>query len=135
MFIRHGHSAWNLSNRFTGWTDIPLTEVGLAEAAESLRDCQRRVLPYWEEVLRPRIAAGRRVLVASHGNTLRSLIILKTSVERVRRPDQAGVWREATTPQGRSLQGGATSPKGTGQHVVLVPSAARDGPQDHKAGA
>ena len=35
---------------------------------------------------------------------------LKTSVERVRRPDQAGVWREATTPQGRSLQGGATSP-------------------------
>jgi L-fuculose-phosphate aldolase len=35
---------------------------------------------------------------------------LKTSVERVRRPDQAGVWREATTPQGRSLQGGATKP-------------------------
>jgi len=39
-----------------------------------------------------------------------ALVILKTSVERVRRPDQAGVWREATTPQGRSLQGGATKP-------------------------
>ena len=38
----------------------------------------------------------------------------KTSVERVQRPDQAGVWREATTPQDRSLQGGATSPQGAG---------------------
>jgi 2,3-bisphosphoglycerate-dependent phosphoglycerate mutase len=187
VFIRHGHSEWNLSHRFTGWTDIPLTEVGLAEAdaagrrlaaaglgfdeahvsalrrtrqtveallagahhplipihatwrlnerhygalqgmskpeifaawgeeqsrrwwrgyfepppaldpddprhprfsplyrdldpallpcAESLRDCQLRTLPYWAEVLRPRIAAGRRVVVASHGNTLRSLIM------------------------------------------------------------
>ncbi|MEW5769592.1 MAG: 2,3-bisphosphoglycerate-dependent phosphoglycerate mutase [Pseudomonadota bacterium] len=187
VFIRHGHSEWNLGNRFTGWTDIPLTESGLAEAAaagrllaaaghafdeahasvlrrtrqtieallagaghaaipihetwrlnerhygalqgldkgeifaawgeaqarrwwrgyfepppalapddprhprfsplyrdldpallpaaESLCDCQLRVLPYWEEVLRPRIAAGRRLLIASHGNTLRALIM------------------------------------------------------------
>lgn len=187
VFIRHGHSEWNLTHRFTGWTDIPLTTVGLAEAeaagrrlaaagfgfdeahvsalqrtrqtveallagaghvpvpihatwhlnerhygalqgldkeaifaawgeeqsrrwwrgyfepppalegddprhprfsplyrdldpsllpaAESLRDCQLRALPYWEDVLRPRIAAGRRLLVASHGNTLRALIM------------------------------------------------------------
>jgi 2,3-bisphosphoglycerate-dependent phosphoglycerate mutase len=187
VFIRHGHSAWNLTDRLTGWTDIPLNEVGMDEAAaagrrlaavgfafdethvsvlrrarqtaeallkaagtpaipvrqtwrlnerhygalqgmtkleilaawgeeqsrrwwrgymerppaldgndprhprfdplcrrldpallpatESLRDCQQRTLPYWREVLLPRIAAGRRLLVVSHGNTLRGLVM------------------------------------------------------------
>jgi 2,3-bisphosphoglycerate-dependent phosphoglycerate mutase len=187
VLLRHGHSEWNLSDRFTGWTDIPLTEVGLAEAAaagrrlseagfafdevhgsvlqrtrqtvetlltamgtptvplyttwrlnerhygalqgmnkheifatwgeeasrrwwrgyyeppppldrddprhprfdplyadldpkdlpasESLRDCQQRTLPYWNEVLAPRLRAGRRLLVVSHGNTLRGLVM------------------------------------------------------------
>jgi 2,3-bisphosphoglycerate-dependent phosphoglycerate mutase len=187
VLLRHGHSEWNLTDRFTGWTDIPLTEVGLAEAAaagrqlaqagyafdevhgsvlqrtrqtadallaatslsplpyfaswrlnerhygalqglnkheifatwgeeasrrwwrgyydppppldwddprhprfdplyagmdpdilpasESLRDCQRRTLPYWYEVLAPRLDAGKRLLVISHGNTLRGLVM------------------------------------------------------------
>ncbi len=187
VLLRHGHSAWNLGDRFTGWTDIPLTEVGLAEAAaagerlaragfafdevhgsilqrsrqtaatllaalgtpdlpyyaswrlnerhygalqgmikreifatwgeeasrrwwrgyhepppalewddprhprfdplylgmdphalpasESLRDCQQRMLPYWHAVLAPRLRAGRRLLVISHGNTLRGLVM------------------------------------------------------------
>jgi len=187
VLLRHGHSEWNLADRFTGWADIPLTEVGLAEAAaagrrlkqagyvfdevhgsvlqrtrqtveallaametpevpllttwrlnerhygalqgmnkheifatwgeeasrrwwrgyyepppaldrddplhprfdplyaavdprdlpasESLRDCQQRTLPYWNEVLVPRLRAGRRLLVVSHGNTLRGLVM------------------------------------------------------------
>lgn len=187
VLLRHGHSEWNLSDRFTGWTDIALTEVGVAEAvaagrrlaqagyafdevhgsvlqrsrqtaeallaamgtsdvplftswrlnerhygalqgmnkreifaawgeqaarrwwrgyyeppppldwndprhprfdrlyaalapsalpaSESLRDCQLRMLPYWNEVLLPRLRAGRRVLVISHGNTLRALVM------------------------------------------------------------
>jgi 2,3-bisphosphoglycerate-dependent phosphoglycerate mutase len=187
VLFRHGHSEWNLTDRFTGWTDIPLTEVGLAEAAaaglrlaqagfafdevhgsvlqrsrqtaeamlaamgapdvpffaswrlnerhygalqglnkheifatwgeeasrrwwrgyveppppldcndprhprfdplyaelapadlpasESLRDCQRRTLPYWNDVLVPRLQLGRRLLVISHGNTLRGLVM------------------------------------------------------------
>lgn len=32
VFIRHGQSIWNLENRFTGWTDVPLTEGGAGEA-------------------------------------------------------------------------------------------------------
>ncbi len=32
VFMRHGESTWNLSNRFTGWTDVDLTEKGIAEA-------------------------------------------------------------------------------------------------------
>ena len=187
VLLRHGHSEWNLSDRFTGWSDISLTEVGLAEAAaagqrlaqagyafdevhgsvlqrtrqtaeallaamgtpdvplfttwrlnerhygalqgmnkreifatwgeaasrrwwrgyveppppldrndprhprfdplyagmdvrdlpasESLRDCQRRMLPYWHDVLLPRMRTGRRLLVISHGNTLRGLVM------------------------------------------------------------
>ncbi|WP_324780491.1 2,3-bisphosphoglycerate-dependent phosphoglycerate mutase [Thiobacillus sedimenti] len=187
VLLRHGHSEWNLSDRFTGWTDISLTEIGVAEAvaagrrlaqagyafdevhgsvlrrvrqtadallaamgtpdvplfttwrlnerhygalqglnkreifatwgeqasrrwwrgyyappppladddprhprfdplfagidradlpaSESLRDCQQRMLPYWNEVLRPRLMAGRRLLVISHGNTLRGLVM------------------------------------------------------------
>ena len=32
VLIRHGQSAWNLENRFTGWWDVDLTEQGAAEA-------------------------------------------------------------------------------------------------------
>jgi 2,3-bisphosphoglycerate-dependent phosphoglycerate mutase len=32
VLIRHGESTWNLENRFTGWTDVPLTETGVAQA-------------------------------------------------------------------------------------------------------
>ena len=32
VLIRHGQSAWNLENRFTGWWDVDLTERGEAEA-------------------------------------------------------------------------------------------------------
>ncbi len=32
VLIRHGESTWNLENRFTGWTDVDLTETGIAQA-------------------------------------------------------------------------------------------------------
>lgn len=32
VLIRHGESTWNKENRFTGWTDVPLSETGIAEA-------------------------------------------------------------------------------------------------------
>src|SRR5579862_1348377 len=32
VLIRHGESQWNLENRFTGWTDVPLTGRGRVEA-------------------------------------------------------------------------------------------------------
>ena len=32
VMLRHGQSTWNLENRFTGWTDVGLTEQGCAEA-------------------------------------------------------------------------------------------------------
>ena len=33
ILIRHGQSQWNLENRFTGWTDVPLTPQGEKDAA------------------------------------------------------------------------------------------------------
>ena len=35
VFLRHGQSDWNLENRFTGWTDVGLTEQGVEEAHNS----------------------------------------------------------------------------------------------------
>ena len=32
VLLRHGESQWNLENRFTGWTDVDLTEKGESEA-------------------------------------------------------------------------------------------------------
>jgi 2,3-bisphosphoglycerate-dependent phosphoglycerate mutase len=32
VLLRHGESQWNLDNRFTGWTDVDLTEAGIREA-------------------------------------------------------------------------------------------------------
>lgn len=32
ILLRHGESTWNLENRFTGWTDVELTEKGVAES-------------------------------------------------------------------------------------------------------
>jgi 2,3-bisphosphoglycerate-dependent phosphoglycerate mutase len=186
ILIRHGESEWNKENRFTGWTDVPLSEKGEAEAREAgkllknegilfdlaftsvlkraiktlwltleemdlmwipvtrswrlnerhygalqgldkaetaakygdeqvkiwrrsydvrpplleknderhpgkdpryaslapaelpdgecLADTVARVLPYWEETIVPEIRAGKKVVIAAHGNSLRALV-------------------------------------------------------------
>jgi 2,3-bisphosphoglycerate-dependent phosphoglycerate mutase len=51
--------------RYAG-VDVPLTEC--------LKDTVARVVPYWESAIAPAITAGRRVLVAAHGNSLRALV-------------------------------------------------------------
>jgi len=35
VLVRHGQSTWNLENRFTGWTDVGLTDLGKEEAHEA----------------------------------------------------------------------------------------------------
>jgi 2,3-bisphosphoglycerate-dependent phosphoglycerate mutase len=37
VFMRHGESTWNLDNRFSGWTDVDLTEKGIQEAKQAAR--------------------------------------------------------------------------------------------------
>ena len=37
VLVRHGQSVWNLENKFTGWTDVPLSKKGIEEAKEAGR--------------------------------------------------------------------------------------------------
>jgi 2,3-bisphosphoglycerate-dependent phosphoglycerate mutase len=41
---------------------------------ESLKDVLARVLPYWNSAIVPQLAAGKRVLIVAHGNSLRALM-------------------------------------------------------------
>jgi len=58
-----GHDA-----RYAGLdrANLPLTE--------SLKDTVARFLPYWHATIVPEIRAGKRVLIAAHGNSLRALV-------------------------------------------------------------
>ncbi len=162
VLLRHGQSQWNLENRFTGWVDVPLTDLGETEArragekikaaglrfdraftsvlkrairtldlvlevlgqtglpnerdqalnerhygdlqgldkaetakkfgdeqvrlwrrsydvappgGESLENTAARTLPYVQSNILPAVHAGQHVLVAAHGNSLRSIIM------------------------------------------------------------
>ena len=55
---------------------------------ESLEDTQRRVLPYWHDGIVSDLQAGRRVIIAAHGNSLRALL---KYLESVSDRDIAGV--------------------------------------------
>lgn len=175
VLLRHGESVWNKENRFTGWTDVDLSEKGIAEAHEAgqllkkngftfdlaftsvllranktldivlkemnlenipvekswrlnerhygalqglnkaetaakygdeqvhkwrrsydicppaltkddqryregepltecLKDTVERFLPYWQESIVPEIKAGKKIIIAAHGNSLRALV-------------------------------------------------------------
>jgi len=161
VLLRHGESVWNAANRFTGWTDVELSEKGEQEAAdagrqladtrfdvcytsdlvraqktaeivlalnsasdgipthedwrlnerhygalqgldkdetrakhgaeqvhiwrrsydvappdgESLKACAERTIPCFDECIIPDLTSGKNVLVAAHGNSLRSIVM------------------------------------------------------------
>jgi 2,3-bisphosphoglycerate-dependent phosphoglycerate mutase len=160
VLVRHGQSQWNLENRFTGWVDVPLTDLGEQEAhragkhlkgmkfdiaftselqraqktlavilgetgqtglsiikdkalnerhygdlqgldkgetakkygdeqvkiwrrsydvpppnGESLKDTAARTIPYFEDKIVPYLKEGKNVIVAAHGNSLRSIVM------------------------------------------------------------
>lgn len=43
-------------------------------ATECLKDTVKRVVPYWENEIAPKVKAGKRLIVAAHGNSLRALV-------------------------------------------------------------
>ena len=54
------------SDRRYAGVEVPLTE--------SLKDTVARAVPYWQSSIAPALRAGKRVLVAAHGNSMRALV-------------------------------------------------------------
>ena len=52
--------------RYAGVRNFPKTEC--------LKDTVARVIPYWESEIVPKIQAGKRLIIAAHGNSLRALV-------------------------------------------------------------
>ncbi|HCM62543.1 MAG TPA: 2,3-diphosphoglycerate-dependent phosphoglycerate mutase [Morganella sp. (in: Bacteria)] len=61
--------------RFPGhdprYAALPESEL---PATESLAITIDRVIPYWTDIIKPRVASGEKVIVAAHGNSLRALV-------------------------------------------------------------
>lgn len=112
VLLRHGESAWNRANRFTGWTDVPLTDRGREQArraGKQLREAgivpaaaHTSVLSRAEDTLREvRARAGweelptRRAweLNERHYGALQGLN--KAETERRYGPDQTNRWRRS----------------------------------------
>ena len=53
------------------YRDVPADKLPLCE---SLEDTIHRSVPYYETVIKPYVVSGRRVMIAAHGNSLRSLV-------------------------------------------------------------
>jgi 2,3-bisphosphoglycerate-dependent phosphoglycerate mutase len=49
-------------------------EAGKFPASECLKDTVARVVPYFEKEIMPKVKAGKRIIVAAHGNSLRALV-------------------------------------------------------------
>ena len=108
VLLRHGESVWNKENRFTGWTDVDLTEKGVAEAYRAgnllfKTGCQNLELCIGSHG--PRLDPGGEELEAER-ETLR----IATRVEQER--DRPKVWRRAGLDLASQLRYSPASPIG-----------------------
>jgi 2,3-bisphosphoglycerate-dependent phosphoglycerate mutase len=61
-----GEHDFSKDRRYAGVKDLPATE--------SLKTTLERVLPYWNETITPDLKAGRNLIIAAHGNSLRAIM-------------------------------------------------------------
>ena len=62
ILLRHGESEWNLSNQFTGWTDVNLTSKGITEATEAgkkILDLEINIDTIYTSLLKERLTLQR----------------------------------------------------------------------------
>lgn len=89
--------------------DLRYREVvkkGLFPEGESLKTTKERVLPYWEEQIRPKLVSGKKVLIVAHGNSLRSLFMHLTNMTS---DEIMGFEFKTATPLRLELNDNATS--------------------------
>ena len=124
ILVRHGQSVWNAANRFTGWTDVDLSEKGVEEADEAglqLADIRFDVVHTSDLIRAQRTAeiimghnqaSGDDVptrydwrLNERHYGALQGLN--KTETAEKHGAEQVHVWRrsyDVTPPEGESLE-------------------------------
>ena len=122
VIVRHGQSAWNLENRFTGWIDVDITEKGEAEAraaGEKLKnkkfDCaftsdlkraQRTLTIILETIGQTNIPITKNVaLNERHYGDLQGANKAETAAKYGE--DQVHIWRrsyDVAPPNGESLK-------------------------------
>lgn len=61
-------SLFHQSRRYKGLKE------GELPICESLKDTIARALPFWNDVIAPEIKAGKNVIIAAHGNSLRGIV-------------------------------------------------------------
>ena len=76
------------SDPYSQANDPRYADVENAPRTECLKDVLGRMLPYWESDIKPDLADGKTVLVAAHGNSLRSLV---KHLENISDEDIAGL--------------------------------------------
>ena len=54
------------------YADVPAQELPLTE---SLKDTIARVVPYFQQTIEPQLEAGKQIIIAAHGNSLRALVM------------------------------------------------------------
>ncbi|MBL07034.1 MAG: phosphoglyceromutase [Chloroflexi bacterium] len=76
VLVRHGKSLWNLENRFTGWTDIDLSEDGIKEAelaGKLLLEKKLKIHLAYSSIFRRAFDTGKIILDKSKNN----LVVIK----------------------------------------------------------
>ena len=68
VLIRHGESEWNKENRFTGWTDVDLSEKGRSQAADAGKRQHDGELGAGPALARRRLRRGGRDAIAPGGD-------------------------------------------------------------------
>ena len=61
------------------YADVPRAAL---PATECLKDTVARFVPYWQDVIAPSIKAGKKVIVAAHGNSLRALVMYLDQIDQ-----------------------------------------------------
>lgn len=78
VLLRHGESLWNKENRFTGWTDVDLTEKGIEEAKEAGQTLKKEGFVFDIAFTSVLIRANRTLELALKEMGLENIPVIKT---------------------------------------------------------
>ena len=69
--MTESHNYYKIVNKDERYKDVPADEM---PTCESLELTIKRALPYWNDEIVPNIKAGKKIIIAAHGNSLRGIV-------------------------------------------------------------